>query len=125
MRREFTKPTKRQALKRSGGLCEAIGQWYGLEKGQRCNLPLAYGIHFDHIDLDANSKDNSLSNCAAVCLKCHGKKTRNHDIPLAAKTLREQDKHHGIKGPKAKWPKQKFGREWKSNVKQLVEGWGE
>lgn len=70
-RREFKKETKRHALARSGGKCEAVGEWYGLESGQRCNAPLAYGVQFDHIDLDANSKDNSLDNCAATCPRCH------------------------------------------------------
>lgn len=101
-RKEFTKPTKRDAIKRSGGLCEAIGEWYGLEVGQRCNAPLSYGVEFDHIDLDANSKDNSLSNCAAVCKRCHSHKTRHRDIPLAAKTLRQQDKANGIKKAKGR-----------------------
>lgn len=35
MRYEFPKPVKRDALKRSGGLCEATGEVYGLEPGQR------------------------------------------------------------------------------------------
>ncbi len=96
-RREFDKPTKREALKRSGGLCEAVGEWYGLKEDKRCNAPLSYGVEFDHIDLDANSKDNSLSNCAAVCPACHRIKTRTHDIPVAAKTVRQQDKHRGIR----------------------------
>lgn len=96
-RREFTKETRRTALRRSGQLCEAVGEWYGLRPGQRCNAPLSAGVQFDHIDLDANSKDNSLSNCAAVCIRCHSHKTRHHDIPVAAKTLRQQDKHSGIR----------------------------
>jgi hypothetical protein len=91
-RAEFSKPVKREALKRSGGLCEASGPMYGLEPGQRCNAPLAYGVEFDHVVLEANSHDNSLENCAAVCVRCHGWKTRNHDTPMAAKTVRQQDK---------------------------------
>lgn len=97
MRNEFTKVTKREALKRSGGFCEAVGTWYGLEEGQRCLMRLGYGIAFDHIILDANSHDNSLENCAAVCKRCHDYKTRTRDIPLAAKTVRQQDKNAGIK----------------------------
>lgn len=96
-RREFTKATKRTALHRSGMCCEAVGEWYGLCPGQRCGVSLANGVQFDHIDLDANSKDNSLKNCAAVCVRCHKIKTNNHDIPVAAKTLRQQDKNLGIK----------------------------
>ena len=109
-RREFGKPVKRDALKRSGGLCEAVGTWYGLGVGQRCNAPLSYGVEIDHIDLDANSKDNSLSNAAAICLKCHRFKTAHRDIPIAAKTLRQQDKARGIVKPKGRWPKRSFAQ---------------
>lgn len=108
MRREFGKPVKRDALKRSGGFCEGSGPWYGLEPGQRCNAPLSHGVEFDHIDLDANSKDNSLTNAAAICIRCHKYKTAHRDIPLAAKTLRQQDKHLGITRPKYRWPKRKM-----------------
>jgi 5-methylcytosine-specific restriction protein A len=99
-RREFTKPTKRAALLRSGGKCEAVGTWYGLPAGQRCGADLAYGVQYDHIILDANSKDNSLENCAAVCIKCHKHKSAKVDTPTAAKTLRQQDAARGIKRPK-------------------------
>jgi hypothetical protein len=96
-RAEFSKPTRREALRRSSGFCEAVGTLYGLEPGHRCNADLSYGVEFDHIDLDANSKDNSLENCSAVCVKCHRFKTAHHDIPRAAKTLRQQDKNNGIR----------------------------
>lgn len=99
-RREFTKATKRAALARSEGRCEALGAWYNLESGCRCNAPLAAGVEFDHIDLDANSHDNSLENCAAVCVPCHKFKTAKIDTPKAAKTLRQQDKARGIARPK-------------------------
>lgn len=101
-RREFTKKTMRAALSRSGLRCEAIGTMYGLEQGCRCNADLGKGVEFDHIVLDANSKDNSLENCAAVCIKCHRQKTAHHDIPMAAKTVRMQDKALGIKAKAAK-----------------------
>ncbi len=109
-RREFAKPTKRAALKRSGGLCEAASPMYGITNGQRCSAPLAYGVEFDHIILDANSKDNSLENCAAVCVRCHGWKTRNHDTPKAAKTVRQQDKNDGIRGCRNPVPGSKASR---------------
>lgn len=96
-RNNFSKPVKRAARKRSDGLCEAIGEWYGLPAGECCNAPLSKGVEFDHIDLDANSHDASLENCAAVCKLCHATKTAKHDIPLAAKTLRQQDKDSGIR----------------------------
>lgn len=96
-RAEFSKETKRLALKRSGGKCEAVGAWYGLAPGERCNVSLAYGVEFDHVILAANSKDNSLENCCATCKRCHKHKTNRHDTPTAAKTLRQQDKHRGIR----------------------------
>ncbi len=108
-RAEFTKPTKRAALHRSGGVCEAKGAMYGLSVGQRCHERLSYGVEFDHIVLDANSKDNSLENCAAVCVRCHKWKTANHDTPMAAKTVRLQDNHSGV-GKKRGWPKSKWKR---------------
>ena len=101
MRAEFSKQTKREALRRSGGLCEAVGSLYGLPPGQRCNAPLAYGVEFDHVVLEANSHDNSLQNCAAVCIRCHKHKTAKHDTPMAAKTVRQQDKNLGIRKRKA------------------------
>ena len=103
MRYEFSKPTKREALKRSGGLCEAIGERYGLEPGQRCNAPLAYGVEFDHYPVPATEKDSDgIENCVAACRKCHGYKTRSFDIPVQAKVKRVSDKRLGISGPKRK-----------------------
>ncbi len=101
-RNEFSKPVKRAALERSQMRCEAVGRMYGLEGGIRCTMPLSHGVNFDHIILDANSKDNSLENCAAVCIRCHSWKTRKHDIPMAAKTVRQKDKALGIKSEKQK-----------------------
>lgn len=120
-RAEFSKETKRQALKRSTKLCEATGVWYGLEPGQRCNMPLSRGVEFDHIILEANSHDNSLENCAAVCIPCHKIKTAKHDTPTAAKTVRQRDKHLGIRGPKRPWPKQPFRRDYRPREKQVNE----
>ncbi|MBL8582823.1 MAG: HNH endonuclease [Rhizobiaceae bacterium] len=115
-RREFSKQTKREALQRSGLLCEAVGVMYGLDPRHRCNAPLGYGVEFDHVILDANSKDNSLENCAAVCIKCHKWKTAKHDTPLAAKTVRQRDKLGlGIKS-RSTFPKKPEGykHDWKT-----------
>jgi 5-methylcytosine-specific restriction endonuclease McrA len=109
MRHEFTKATKREALKRSGGYCEASGDIYTWAE-ERCIAPLAHGVEFDHILACSNGGDNSLGNCAAVCKKCHAFKTTKFDTPRAAKTKRMRDKHLGIKNAKYKWPKgRKFG----------------
>lgn len=112
-RHEFTAATKRAARERSGGLCEALGTWYGLDPGQRCNAPLKYGVEFDHVILDANSHDNSLENCAAVCVACHKMKTAKYDVPLAAKTQRQQDKlGTGIRKPKGFWKPPGYRHSW-------------
>lgn len=119
MRREFTKDTKREALARAGGLCEAVGQVYGLNAGERCNAPLSYGVEFDHYPLRAaDGGDNSLDNCAAVCPKCHSWKTRTFDTPQAAKGKRVADKHQGVTGPKHRWPKRPF-RGFPSNARDV------
>lgn len=100
MRSEFSKPTRREALKRSGLLCEAVGTVYGLEPGQRCNAPLSHGVEFDHYPVPATERDsNGLENCVACCKTCHGYKTRTFDIPVQAKTKRVSDKHLGIRQP--------------------------
>jgi 5-methylcytosine-specific restriction protein A len=100
MRHEFSKPTKREALKRSGMFCEAVGAVYGLEPGQRCNAPLSHGVEFDHYPVPATERDSDgLENCVACCKTCHGYKTRTFDIPVQAKTKRVSDKHLGIRKP--------------------------
>lgn len=86
-RKEFTAKTRKAALLRSGKVCEARGAMYGLQAGTRCINNLSLGVEYDHIILDANSKDNSLENCAAICIKCHRHKTQHHDTPTAAKTV--------------------------------------
>ena len=96
-RREFNKPVKREALRRSGMLCEAIGAVYGLATGKRCNAPLGYGVRFDHVVADAIGGEPTLENCAAVCTDCHGFKTAKHDTPRAAKVKQQSDKHLGIR----------------------------
>lgn len=101
-RAEFSKSTKRDALARSQMRCEAIGAWYGLGGGQRCNAPLAYGVEFDHIIADSHGGENSLDNCAAVCLDCHKTKSASYDTPIAAKIKRIKDKHLGIVRPKGR-----------------------
>lgn len=117
-RAEFSKPIKREALKRAKGQCEATGTWYGLAPGQRCTMPLSHGVEFDHIDLESNSRDASLENCAAVCIPCHRHKTRTRDIPIAAKTVRQQDKARGIR-KKSNFPGGK-GSKWKRKMDGTV-----
>ena len=114
----FDKPTQRAALRRAQGFCEASGPWYGLERGQRCYMPLDRGREFDHLIARSLGGDNSLGNCRCVCPKCHAVKTSTIDTPRAAKTVRQRDKHLGISRLKQKIKSRGF-RGFESNVKQL------
>lgn len=113
-RTEFSKPVKRDALKRSGGLCEATGARYGLRPGQRCNAPLSFGLDYDHGNPDGNGGDASLENCVCCCLRCHDWKTRNVDVPQIAKMKRQRDKHEGIR--KASTMPGSRNSKWKKKV---------
>lgn len=120
-RHEFSKPTKREALKRSEGRCEAIGAVYGLPPGQRCNAPLSHGVEFDHYPVPATDRDSDgLENCVAACKVCHGFKTRSYDIPMQAKGKRVSDKAKGIRAAKSKIPNRPWGGT-PSNTRQLRE----
>lgn len=93
-RLEFSRVTRREALRRSGKLCEAVGERYGLPKGQRCNCPLSNGVEFHH-ELEAElGGDNSLENCLAVCPPCHRFVTAV-GIREIRKADRVRDKHSG------------------------------
>ncbi len=99
-RSEFGRPVKREALKRAGGRCEAIGEVYGLAPGERCNALLSHGVEFDHYPLPATDKgSDTLDNCVAACKVCHSHKTRTYDVPMQAKNKRMSDRHLGIRPP--------------------------
>jgi len=117
---EFTKPVRRDALKRAGGRCEASGSIFGLEPGQRCSVSLANGVRFEHLNPDANSKDNSLENCAAVCLSCWRYKTDHFDKPLVAKTLRQQDKDSGIRNSRGFWKPEGYKYSWRTGRMEKI-----
>lgn len=110
-RTEFSKATKREALARAGGHCEAIGVVYGLSPGQRCDAPLSYGVEFDHYPIRAGDGGSShLENCLAVCVRCHRWKTHRRDIPDHAKEQRIVDKYLGVVRPGNAFPTNRKGR---------------
>lgn len=124
-RKEFTKKTQRAAWDRSGGACEADGAVYGLPSGVRCGTDMTRaGVRYDHIDPDANSKDNDLDNCCACCPKCHAWKTENRDAPLIAKTNHQQDKARSIKDPHKsrgfRKPPPGFKHNWKTGRVEAI-----
>ncbi len=118
-RAEFSKETKRAALKRSGKRCEASGVMYGLPPDHRCSADLSFGVEFDHIIADGISSDNSLENCACVCIKCHRYKSSKHDVPKIAKMKRQRDKNNGIAKPKRRLQSRKFGYQPSYNVRDI------
>lgn len=112
MRTEFTKQTMREALERAESLCEGLRT-----NGERCNGALTIGkYHFDHIIPDAIGGDNSLSNCAVLCIACHKVKTTKRDIPIIAKAKRGNDKHLGIR------KKSRFPGSRDSRLKKKISG---
>lgn len=95
MRQEFKKQTMREAWARCEKRCEGL-----LPSGERCSTNLEHKpYHFDHVIPDAIGGDNSLQNCAVLCLPCHLEKTTKRDIPIIAKSKRVSDKHRGIRKP--------------------------
>jgi 5-methylcytosine-specific restriction endonuclease McrA len=98
-RLEFGSDTKRDALHRSGGICECLRVPVLMEilKGIPCERPLSTGnIEFDHIISDAIRPDNSLENCAALTKTCHAIKTPRDRMNIAD-AKRQHDRHFGIK----------------------------
>lgn len=121
-RYEFSKQTKRDALKRSGGLCEAAGPIYGLEPGQRCNFPLSSGVEFDHWPVQATEPgSDTLENCVSCCPTCHKHKTCTFDIPGQAKSKRVQDAHTGVSKPKHNWPRRPMNQTYAPRVRDIHE----
>lgn len=109
-RYEFSKPVRRAAVKRAHGRCEAAGEVYGLEPGQRCYGDLGRGLQIDHYPKPAGDEgSDTLENAVVCCISCHSHKTRTYDIPVLAKGKRVSDKHLGIDGPKSQWATRPLG----------------
>ena len=89
-RREFPKQVKRDAFMRANGQCE----------DRDCGARLTLGkYHYDHVIPDGLGGEPILSNCAVLCMACHGDKTRKIDVPRIAKAKRIQDRQMGIRKP--------------------------
>jgi 5-methylcytosine-specific restriction endonuclease McrA len=117
---EFSKSVKRAAWDRAGGRCEASGVLYGLPETVVCGRDLRHGVEYDHVLADSNGGAASLENCAAVCPRCHAYKSREVDTPRAAKSVRQGDKHRGIKSGGPSMRSRGFRRA-EPNVKRLNE----
>lgn len=95
MRHEFSPKIKRLALERSGGRCEATGERYGLEPGERCNADLSVtGAEHDHYPLGAHAEgSNTLENDVVCCPACNQYAANHTDKAVEAKIKRVRRKH--------------------------------
>lgn len=106
-RLEFTAQTKRDAYKRSNGICEC----HRIPQMVRCGQPLTSGnIFYEHINPDAIRKDNSLDNCAALTKTCWRIKTDRYDRKVIVRNNRARDRAIGARGVHSKIPGGKSDR---------------
>lgn len=120
-RKEFSQATRKRAMKRSKGRCEAVGIKYGLPQDQRCNAPIDdKSVEYDHFAEEYLTHDNSIENAKAVCHICHKYKTRRGSKERAKMKRLEKDRlnqnnerksQRDKPKPKYNWPK---GRKLKS-----------
>lgn len=100
-RREFSTETKRQAVRRSGGICECHLLAKAGIPGFRldgCGLSIGVGnTWFEHVICDGIGGDPTLDNCAVLTKTCGRLKSRRYDIPIVAKVKRQQNLRFGIR----------------------------
>jgi hypothetical protein len=99
MRHNFKPAVRNAAIKRANGYCEAVGEVYGLEPGQRCNAPLkGKRIEVDHYPIPATDEGSDvIENAVVCCTKCHGFKTSTYDVPMQAKGRRIREREAGYR----------------------------
>lgn len=104
-RLEFSRVTRREALRRSGQICEAVGPTFGLAQGERCMNRLKFGVEFHHAVEAEMGGDKSLGNCLALCIKCHRFVSRTF-IQELRHSDRVRDRDQGIIKPRSKLSKE-------------------
>lgn len=91
-RHEFSSKTKAEALQRSGGQCEAVGERYGLPHGVRCQRPVhARRVNYEHWPRpahDPHPETRTIANCTAICPECNQWANNHHDTPREQKLKR-------------------------------------
>lgn len=100
MRLEFTIATKRAAYERAGGQCEAT--W----GNSRCTNQVSEYHHNLEAALGGRA---DLSNCLAICGRCHRRVTKERR-PEMDKTVRLERKQRGWTGRKMKIRSRGFQR---------------
>lgn len=103
-RRDFSKPTKREAWLRADGKCESHLLFLNGVPGfthipDYCDSRLGPvgNIYYEHIIPDRIGGKPTLENCAVLCRNCWKKKTAEYDQPKAAKVRRQEDMARGIR----------------------------
>ena len=66
----FSQATKEAAWRRAGGRCECRRRTCSHHVG-RCNAVLRGGWHAHHRVAVASGGSDALSNCEALCVRCH------------------------------------------------------
>ncbi len=95
-RLEFKSATKRDAYKRSRGVCECARIPF-LRRPKGCGIVLGTGnVFYEHIIPDNIQRDNSLDNCAVLCRTCWREKTSRYDAKVIAKSNHQRDRARGI-----------------------------
>jgi hypothetical protein len=120
-RSEFPIGVKREALERSGGICEChlVPFLMKLYDGKPCGQKLGPGnCFYEHIEPDWITKDNSLGNCCCLVKTCWHAKTNSFDKPTIADVRRQTDRHFGIKAA----PREVLVGTFRSGIKKTLRG---
>lgn len=99
-RSEFSKPTRKAAHDRSGGICECSRLHAAGIPGfsaEGCGQRLSAGNTFyEHIIQDGAGGRPTLENCAVLVKTCWRLKTDTVDAPVVAKVHRQRERDIGI-----------------------------
>lgn len=106
-RPEFTRTTKLAAWDRCKGRCETTVNNKPVGGCGRKIFP-GDGPEYDHIIAAALGGDNSLNNCAVLCIWCHQAKTTSEDMPAIVKGRKIRAQHANAKTPRRKIPYRLF-----------------
>lgn len=95
-RREFPASVKRDAYRRSNGICECHLIPHVFKTP--CGRPLGQGNTFyEHIVCDGAGGEPTVENCACLTKTCYTFKTNTYDQGQVADTKRMQDRARGIR----------------------------
>jgi len=96
-RQEFPASVKREAIERSGGICEChlVPQLPTFGIGCSCALGVS-NTFFEHITPCELGGNNSIENIGVLVRTCWRAKTDCYDLPIIAKAKRNFDAHNGI-----------------------------